>query len=215
MTALTRGEAILLISEARFRTASDDDRSGYILSREVLDQLPDHLLKLTDAGFDPGDHRFDPFIHEAIQRELGGFRSAYLSELLREQGGSLGTIEGESEPLPATCPCCGAASLEERGVWEICAVCWWEDDGQDNHNADVVLGGPNGGVSLTEARMNYLRHGIFDPGRADLRPHQVPRYAYFERRCFQMTDDGAGIVEVPVQLCAKRRRPQNNPDKTG
>lgn len=199
MTALTRDEAIIRIAENRFRTASDDDRSGYILSQDVLDNLPDYLLRLTGAGFVPGDPRFDPFIQAAIQREFGRFRSAYLAELLREQGGPTGPLQGDSEPLPATCPCCGAASLEEQGVWEICSVCWWEDDGQDNHNADIAMGGPNGGLSLTEARRNYLTHGIFDPKREDLRPHQVPRYAYYERRRFQLTDDGTGIVEVPVQ----------------
>ena len=50
------------------------------------------------------------------------------------------------------CPCCGEKTLSERGSFEICGVCAWEDDGQDDHDADVVRGGPNGGLSLTEAR---------------------------------------------------------------
>ncbi|WP_328859368.1 CPCC family cysteine-rich protein [Streptomyces sp. NBC_00306] len=28
------------------------------------------------------------------------------------------------------CPCCGYVTLAERGSHEICAVCFWEDDGQ-------------------------------------------------------------------------------------
>jgi hypothetical protein len=42
-------------------------------------------------------------------------------------------------------------TLNERGGWEICAVCFWEDDGQDDHDADNVRGGPNGALSLTQA----------------------------------------------------------------
>ena len=42
-------------------------------------------------------------------------------------------------------------------------MCFWEDDGQDDRNADVVRGGPNGPLSLTAARQNYLRHGACDP----------------------------------------------------
>ncbi|WP_052350655.1 CPCC family cysteine-rich protein [Paenibacillus gorillae] len=53
------------------------------------------------------------------------------------------------------CPCCGYLTLEERGAFEICYLCSWEDDGQDDSNADEVRGGPNGEYSLTEARDNF------------------------------------------------------------
>lgn len=31
-----------------------------------------------------------------------------------------------------TCPCCGYPLLWERGMYEICPLCWWEDDGLDD-----------------------------------------------------------------------------------
>ena len=52
-----------------------------------------------------------------------------------------------------TCPGCGYPTLSERGGYEICAVCNWEDDNQDDPNADEVLGGPNYELSLTENRL--------------------------------------------------------------
>jgi hypothetical protein len=55
-----------------------------------------------------------------------------------------------------TCPGCGYPALEERGEYEICAVCNWEDDGQDDE-IDRRLNfvpGPNGNLSLTENRIN-------------------------------------------------------------
>jgi hypothetical protein len=58
-------------------------------------------------------------------------------------------------------------TLEERGGFEICGVCFWEDDGQDDPDADVVLGGPNGALSLTQARQNFARIGASGPARAD------------------------------------------------
>jgi hypothetical protein len=57
------------------------------------------------------------------------------------------------------CPCCKFRTLSDRGGFEICPVCFWEDDGQDEHDADVVRGGPNGSLSLRQAQLNYQRFG--------------------------------------------------------
>jgi hypothetical protein len=57
------------------------------------------------------------------------------------------------------CPCCHCRTLPARGAFHICPVCFWEDDGQDDPEADVVRGGPNGQLSLTAARQNYLQFG--------------------------------------------------------
>ncbi len=56
------------------------------------------------------------------------------------------------------CPCCGFASLESVSSNEICEICYWEDDGQDDPEAEEYWGGPNR-ISLSEARENYLKFG--------------------------------------------------------
>ena len=56
------------------------------------------------------------------------------------------------------CPCCGYPTLTERGGYDICPLCFWEDDGQDDHNADEIFGGPNSDYSLTEARQNFRKY---------------------------------------------------------
>lgn len=58
------------------------------------------------------------------------------------------------------CPCCGYPTLDERAAFDICVLCNWEDDGQDDLNADEVWGGPNAGYSLTEARKNFKTNYI-------------------------------------------------------
>jgi len=57
------------------------------------------------------------------------------------------------------CPCCRFLTLQERGGFEICKVCFWEDDGQDDQDASVVRGGPNGTLSLEQARQNFATYG--------------------------------------------------------
>ncbi len=68
-------------------------------------------------------------------------------------------IESQPAELPLRCPCCGCNTLDERADYGICAERSWEDDGQDDFDADVVRGGPNGALSLTEARANFRRIG--------------------------------------------------------
>jgi hypothetical protein len=63
-----------------------------------------------------------------------------------------------------TCPCCGYPTIALRDAFEICSLCAWEDDGQDDpgqlgtaakHAPGVVTHGPNHDYSLTEARENF------------------------------------------------------------
>ncbi len=66
----------------------------------------------------------------------------------------------------ATCPCCGYPTINGRVAYDICPLCGWEDDGQDDAERgpsgsprpDDVAGGPNLDYSLTEARANFAEH---------------------------------------------------------
>lgn len=76
------------------------------------------------------------------------------------------------------CPCCGYKTLPERGGYEICNVCFWEDDGQDDEDADVIRGGPNGALNLTEARRNFVEFGVCEKRHIrdvrNPRPEEMP-----------------------------------------
>ena len=72
-----------------------------------------------------------------------------------------------SEELPKPsfpCPCCGYLTLSALSEFEICEVCFWEDDGQTDLDADAVgtFSGPNGSVSLAAARQNFLQFKACD-----------------------------------------------------
>jgi hypothetical protein len=56
------------------------------------------------------------------------------------------------------CPCCKYFTLAELpGHYEICPVCYWEDDPIQGDN-DNYIGGAND-ISLKEARKNFLKCG--------------------------------------------------------
>lgn len=73
-----------------------------------------------------------------------------------------------------TCPCCGCLTLDERGGYDICPVCFWEDDAYlvinngelegirvDNDIPDEALldvpSGANHGLTLRQGRENYKK----------------------------------------------------------
>jgi hypothetical protein len=81
------------------------------------------------------------------------------------------SVRRPPEGGPYPCPCCGCRTLDKRGGSDICPVCFWEDDGQDDQDAEVVRGGPNGSLSLAQARENDRRFGACEERFvADVRP---------------------------------------------
>ena len=67
------------------------------------------------------------------------------------------------------CPCCDYFSLDERGGYDICRICFWEDSGQDLDELDEHSG-PNH-QTLREARANFRLFGACDlPAQAHVLP---------------------------------------------
>lgn len=77
-----------------------------------------------------------------------------------------GVVRPPATGIRYPCPCCTYLTLSELGGYEICCLCNWEDDGQDDPRADEVWGGPNGSYSLAKARRNFKRYLImYEPAR--------------------------------------------------
>jgi len=106
------------------------------------------------------DHAFLPRWQEVNERRRAELAAVYeeAEEHLETWGvGRANVVARGDGPYP--CPCCGFLTLDERAGDGICQVCFWQDDGQDDHDADVVRGGPNYELSLSQARANFARIG--------------------------------------------------------
>jgi hypothetical protein len=123
-----------------------------------------------NAGAEEHAQMEQPHPEEAAGR-IRGFE-AYVDHLRHS------SIRLPERGTPYSCPCCGFLTLDERGAYDFCAVCFWEDDGQDDHDASVVRGGPNGNLSLTGARENFAAFGANREGDLphvrDPFPHEHP-----------------------------------------
>ncbi|HTD33930.1 MAG TPA: CPCC family cysteine-rich protein, partial [Candidatus Elarobacter sp.] len=79
------------------------------------------------------------FDRAAFELRRETFEDVLAPELTPEQR----LREQLDEGVRATCPCCGYPTIAERGAYEICSLCAWEDDGQDDPDAERVANGPN------------------------------------------------------------------------
>ena len=77
-----------------------------------------------------------------------------------------------------TCPCCGYKTLESERSFDLCNICFWEDDDTQFENIDCFDGA--NAVSLRQAQMNYINFGACDekslrftrrPSQKDTRDH--------------------------------------------
>lgn len=205
---ITRDAALDLLAEheMRARTAEEREDDLFCLGvegwsddagwRKLQPTVREEIERNAEGQeiSDPEHPRFDAAIALYFRGRPGAATNEYLLHQVCEIDQTVTAVTGVM-PDAEACPCCGRKTIGERGCYEICRVCWWEDDGQDNDQADEVLGGPNGGVSLTEARRNFLAHGIFDPTRTDLHEQRDPPDMYCRGRSFALQEDGT-VVEL-------------------
>ncbi|NEW04639.1 hypothetical protein GK047_01190 [Paenibacillus sp. SYP-B3998] len=64
-----------------------------------------------------------------------------------------------------TCPCCGYKTLESDGHFDICEICFWEDDPYQEFKPYDGYGANH--VSLAEAQNNYITFGACDKNGID------------------------------------------------
>ena len=82
-------------------------------------------------------------------------------------------MSGHDTPIGRrfACPCCGFLTLDQppSGTYDICQVCFWEDDDVQFRDPDYE-GGANE-VSLNQARENFRLHRVSEPRhRTHVRP---------------------------------------------
>lgn len=161
---MKREEAINKISKLKIKQLTNDERASYLISwwninedDDEYDSLPDSLkneMIKNEKYENPEDKKYDPLIIKALIYEFRGVRNEYIERELNQLVNQKIEVKGIIENFDK-CPCCGYRTLEERGKWEICEVCYWEDDGIEYLD---VVSGPNR-ITLRNARKNFNKFG--------------------------------------------------------
>lgn len=96
----------------------------------------------------------------------------------------------EQRTLSYRCPCCGAHTLGEPAEDEICPLCWWGDDRQDDYSLNEARGNVRDYSIVyrpSDQRFAQLRHPILGPSgetaidRVALRQRVYAEFAQFAK----------------------------------
>lgn len=173
---MKRVEAIEIIAKNKLRDLTKEDRENFLMDwwlteedkdkefqnspESLKSEIPKSLIKEieeNDKYENPEDDKYNPLIILGMFYEYRGVKNNYLEkEILRIKHEKV-IVEGEVEILEE-CPCCGYRTLDEKCDWDICKVCFWEDDGTIDFNK---VSGPNH-ITLRKGKENFLKFGACD-----------------------------------------------------
>ncbi len=166
---MDRNKAISYIAENNMKYISDADFDSFLLDFWCLDEEDEEFhilskdLQIELISFETppkynNKEKYKPIVLLALEDELKGVSNAYLRERLIEifEDNTI-EVNGPIEKM-YPCPCCSFLTLSGRGDYEICPVCFWEDDGSD----DIGSYSPCNHMFLKDGRSNFARFGTVD-----------------------------------------------------
>jgi hypothetical protein len=157
--AISREDAITLLAWQKLLTMHPDIRKDLIA--ELLIESDKAEEEIEDADIDGPEYNHD--IVDYLRAGLLNVTNEYIEEDLKELYHHDITILGEPliyEP----CPCCGYRTVEERGAYDVCPNCYWEDDG----NEDPAAYSSVNHQTLQQGRDHYHEFGASDAAYIDV-----------------------------------------------
>ena len=149
--------------------------TGFDLKDDEIQSYPHDLqqeLCNQQQEYDFTDSRYDPIIVNDIQESYVGAKNEYILEKLKKIKPEESEIEGDAEKL-FECRCCHYLTLTEDRSYDICSVCFWEDDGATE---EKDYSGPNH-QTLGEGRKNFAKLGACDEtSREHVDPDGIYKY---------------------------------------
>ncbi len=155
----------------RMKTIDRQQALNVLSSLELLN-YPEQKIKdilccdyLDEEGNEKSyGHVYSPEVQSFLLKYISaiinyGVTNEYLTKTIEKTGVENIIVEG-TYPVLEKCPCCDHRTLVERGRYDVCRVCFWEDDGTEMESENLHSY-PNK-MSLDAARNNFKEYGACD-----------------------------------------------------
>ncbi|MEX2975904.1 CPCC family cysteine-rich protein [Serratia fonticola] len=130
MKKISRKLALTHLAIIKITQCSEEDVDN-IISAEYLNE-DGESIEYSDI-FDDSIQEF--LLNYFIDVKLKGFINEYLQGYLEGLYKEPFSVVGKEDDLEE-CPCCGYLTLPSRGDYDVCSVCYWEDDGKPSSELD-------------------------------------------------------------------------------
>ena len=131
--------------------------SSYLQMLHLDDEKYRHLLEsaMAESGKSiTKEGQQNKHLRKYIEVMFSRYCNDYLEIFLKRHFNKDFTVEGSAMVL-YTCPCCGYNTLSRRSEYDICLVCFWEDDGDRDNTAYSAVNK----MTLGEAKNNFSNFG--------------------------------------------------------
>jgi len=149
MINLFRKDIIEILSYIELIKYDPADRESILINQYSENDEYENILDFNDV-------QYNTFILFAIRNSYIGVRNAYLiSEIFKILKLKVNIVDEEDLSL-TNCPCCNFRTISNRGEYEICSICFWEDDGSE----ELERYSPVNHLSLNQAKINFENIGV-------------------------------------------------------
>lgn len=166
MKRIDRKEAIYFLTIYQLLNINSDRREEILIDYYSEN---DEFEKIIDFS----DTKYDRDVIQYLTNNFIGVQNYYIANsIMNILSCTNVVVEGKVELLEK-CPCCEYRTLEKRGHYFICPVCFWEDDGSD----DLERYSPPNHEYLKNARINFLRVGAMSESlKGSIDPNSKEKY---------------------------------------
>lgn len=147
---VSRKEAILLASFIKMLKLTENEKISYIGSVLAEKNLAEESVS---------EENKNRYLRIYLGYSFALYTNAYLKLFLSTHLNDAFEVKGKRKQL-YTCACCGYNTLTNWGEYDICKVCFWENDGCKDENS---YSSPNH-MTLGEARKNFMIFNACDQG---------------------------------------------------
>jgi Cysteine-rich CPCC len=182
MKTIERKKAIQIISSFEVESLSIEERESKLLDwwsineeDEEFHLLSDSLQQIilsNDMPVNPDGKCYDQLLVIAISYKYIGVKNSFIEKMLFNYLSEHVDILGFPDSL-LPCPCCNYNTIQEIGIYGICPVCSWEDDG--NRNPELYSSCNH--LTLRKARSNFIKFGACDESAIEfVVPNPLEKY---------------------------------------
>jgi hypothetical protein len=167
LNKLNRADAIRYICQFTIINLSSKEREEILLNYIDLDENDVEFYFISEdvklnlikdyESIDYEDKKYDSLILEYLISSYKGILNSYILNKLHQININCLEIIGLEENL-RSCPCCAYKTLDSNGEYDVCKVCFWEDDG----NNDPLIYSNVNKITLGDAQSNFIEIGAYD-----------------------------------------------------